>query len=71
MGAASSLELIASILMMEKKTLLPTINYISGDSDCDIDCIPNYCRTVQKLDCILSNSFAFGGQVSSILLSKN
>lgn len=69
MGAASALELIASLQMMEHGVMLPTMNYIGPDPDCPIDCVPNRTRPA-KLDCVLSNSFGFGGQNSSIIIRR-
>lgn len=69
MGAASALELIASLLMMECNTMLPTVNYADADPECDIDCVPNFARK-GKVECVLSNSFAFGGQSSSLIARK-
>lgn len=70
MGAASALELAASIQMMENDILLPTINYSTPDPECEIDCVPNEARPC-KVNCIMSNSFAFGGQVSSLIVKRS
>lgn len=67
MGAASMLELIACLLMLNKNILLPTINYESKDEECDLDIIANKPRK-QKSKLIISNSFAFGGQTSSVVI---
>ena len=69
MGAAGVIELIASLQMMEKNTILPTVNYSTPDPECDIDCVPNSSRKA-NLDCILSNSFGFGGQSSSVIIKR-
>jgi len=69
MGAAGAIELIASLLMMEKSIMIPTANYSTPDPDCDIDCVPNSSRKA-NLDYILSNSFGFGGQSSSIIVKR-
>lgn len=69
MGAASVLELIASFLMLERGIMLPTVNYNSPDPECYVDCVPNYARKC-SMRFILSNSFAFGGQVSSIIIGR-
>ena len=69
MGAAGAIGLIASLQMMGNNTMLPTVNYSTPDPDCDIDCVPNISRKA-NLDCILCNSFGFGGQSSSILIKK-
>jgi len=69
MGAAGAIELIASVLMMEKGIMVPTVNYCNPDSECDIDCVPNKPRKA-RLNYILSNSFGFGGQSSSLVIRK-
>jgi len=69
MGAAGAIELIASLQMMENNTMIPTVNYSIPDPDCDIDCVPNVSRKA-NLDCVLSNSFGFGGQSSSIIIKR-
>lgn len=69
MGAASSLELIACLMMLQQGVLLPTMHYQTPDEQCPIDVIPNAPRQKQ-VDLILSNSFAFGGQTSSVALSR-
>ncbi len=67
MGAASMLELIACLLMLHENTLLPTINYETKDEECDLDVVANKPRK-QKSKYIMSNSFAFGGQTSSVVI---
>ncbi|QUI21855.1 beta-ketoacyl-[acyl-carrier-protein] synthase family protein [Vallitalea pronyensis] len=67
MGAASTLELIACLLMIQRRTILPTMNYQSKDEDCDIDVVANKPRK-QNLKYVMSNSFAFGGQTSSLVI---
>ena len=70
MGAASILEFIASVQMMRSNTLLPTVNFGEPDPGNEtINFVPNHPQE-KKLDCILSNSFAFGGQVSTVILKR-
>lgn len=69
MGAASALELISSLQMMENGMILPTVNYSEPDPECPVDCVPNIARRA-NLNYILSNSFAFGGQVGSLIVRK-
>lgn len=69
MGAASALELIASIQMMHNDKILPTVNHVETDSELSIDCVPNIARDA-SIEFVMSNSFAFGGQVSSIVVKK-
>lgn len=67
MGAASALELIASLQMMEYQQILPTVNFLEADPECPIDCVPNQARQ-SKIRYVLSNSFAFGGQIGSLIV---
>lgn len=67
MGAASILECIASLLMMEKGVMLPTVNLIEKDECVTFNCVPNVPEK-KKMSYVMSNSFAFGGQVGSIIL---
>lgn len=67
MGAASILELIACFLMLQEKVILPTKNCISMDPDCEVDIVDGMARDC-NLRYIMSNSFAFGGQTSSIVI---
>jgi 3-oxoacyl-[acyl-carrier-protein] synthase II len=69
MGAASAIEAVASALMIQKNTLLPTINYSEADPDCDLDYIPNTPRET-AVDVIVSNAYAFGGNTSALVLGR-
>lgn len=69
MGAASILELVASYLMIQKQILLPTMNYETKDELCDLDVVANSSRKA-NIKTILSNSFAFGGQSSCIIIGE-
>jgi len=69
MGAAGAIELIASLLMMDRSTIVPTVNYSTPDPECNIDCVPNRSRK-SSINCFLSNSFGFGGQSSSIIVKR-
>ena len=67
--AAGVVELIISVMAMQKGVLPPTINYETPDPECDLDYIPNTARE-KKVDHILSNSFGFGGQNISLVVSR-
>jgi 3-oxoacyl-[acyl-carrier-protein] synthase II len=69
MGAASALEAIASVLTINNNEIPPTINYETPDPECDIDCVPNKSRK-KKVDVVLNNSFAFGGNNACVVLAR-
>ena len=60
LGAAGSLEAVATLMALANCTLPPTANYTTPDPECDLDIIPNQARHAQ-VEYALSNSFAFGG----------
>jgi len=69
MGAAAAIEAVACCLSLKDGILPPTINYETPDPECDIDCIPNKARK-QKVDIVLNNSCAFGGNNACLVLRK-
>ncbi|MGF1578116.1 MAG: beta-ketoacyl-[acyl-carrier-protein] synthase family protein [Gemmataceae bacterium] len=68
-AAAGAVELIISIMVLQRGILPPTINYDNPDPELDLDYIPNQPRE-KKVDHILSNSFGFGGQNISLIVSR-
>ena len=69
LGAAGAIEAVASILALGRGAIPPTWNWLEADPDCDIDCVPNEPREA-KLRHVLSNSYAFGGNNSSLVLTS-
>jgi 3-oxoacyl-[acyl-carrier-protein] synthase II len=69
MGAAGGLEAAACCLMLKRQIILPTINFATPDPECIPDCVPNEARRA-RLELVMSNSFAFGGNNSSLILAK-
>lgn len=67
--AAGVVELITCVLTIENGVMVPTINYETPDPDCDLDYIPNAPRE-KRVDRCLSNSFGFGGQNVSLIVSR-
>jgi len=59
-GAAGSVEAIATVLSMENGFIPATLNYENPDPDCDLDYTPE--SLTQPIRIALSNSFGFGGQ---------
>jgi len=68
-GAAGAIELIATILAIEKGIVPPTINQEEPDPKCDLDYVPNEPRK-HDVKVALSNSFGFGGNNTSVLVRK-
>ena len=70
MGAAGALEAVISLLALNKNTLPPTINLATPDPTCDLDYVPNIAKQLPYLDCVMSNSFAFGGTGATLIFKK-
>jgi 3-oxoacyl-[acyl-carrier-protein] synthase II len=68
-AAAGAVELIICVMAMRKGVLPPTINYEVPDPECDLDYIPNNAREL-RVRHVLSNSFGFGGQNVSLIVSR-
>jgi 3-oxoacyl-[acyl-carrier-protein] synthase II len=67
--AAGVVELITCVMTIRHGVMVPTINYENPDPDCDLDYVPNTARE-KKVDRALSNSFGFGGQNVSLVVSR-
>src|SRR5262249_6088540 len=68
-AAAGAVELIISVMTLREGVLPPTINYENPDPECDLDYVPNVARE-KKVQHVLSNSFGFGGQNISLIVSE-
>jgi 3-oxoacyl-[acyl-carrier-protein] synthase II len=68
-AAAGAAELIICVMALERGILPPTINYEVPDPECDLDYIPNTPRE-KRVRHVLSNSFGFGGQNVSLIVSR-
>ena len=69
LGAAGSVELIATALAVENDMLPPTINYDTPDEGLDLDYVPNASRA-KKVRAAISNSFGFGGHNACLVVKK-
>jgi 3-oxoacyl-[acyl-carrier-protein] synthase II len=67
-GASGAVEAITSLLALEHGVIPPTWNWVEKDPECEVDCVPNEPRQA-KLVHVLSNSYAFGGNNASLLLT--
>ncbi len=68
--AAGAIEAVFSLLTIQTGTLPPTINYDNPDPAIPLDVVPNVKREAQ-VSAVLSNSFGFGGQNTSLVLTAN
>lgn len=66
--AAGAVEAVFSIQTMLTGTLPPTINYVNPDPAIELDVVPNVKRDAQ-VSAVLSNSFGFGGQNASLVMT--
>ncbi|MCJ8518039.1 3-oxoacyl-[acyl-carrier-protein] synthase II [Pseudorhizobium tarimense] len=66
--AAGAVEAVFSIQTMLTGTLPPTINYVNPDPTIVLDVVPNQKRD-QRVRAVLSNSFGFGGQNASLVMT--
>lgn len=69
LGASGAIELIASLVMMEKGCIYPTLNLESVSPECDgIFHVTE--KLTRKINIIIKNCFAFGGINASIVCKK-
>jgi 3-oxoacyl-[acyl-carrier-protein] synthase II len=68
-AAAGAVELITCVEALRHGVLPPTINYETPDPECDLDYLPNAARE-KRVRHALSNSFGFGGQNVSLIVSR-
>ncbi len=68
LSAAGAVEAIFSLLTLEHQRIPPTINYKVPDPSIPLDVVPNAARDA-RVTHVLSNSFGFGGQNVSLVLT--
>lgn len=69
LGASGGVELVLTVLALDRNVVPPTINYETPDPQCDLDYTPNSARE-KKVSVAMSNSFGFGGHNASLLVGK-
>lgn len=68
LGAAGAIEAVATVLALNAGTIPRTLHFRGRDPECDLD----YCHTASRpatSPIALSNSFAFGGNITSLALA--
>ncbi len=69
LGSAGAIEAIASIISIVHQFVPPTLNHQEGDVDCDLEYVPGKSREAE-VRVVVSNSFAFGGNCTSLVFGK-
>lgn len=69
MGAGGIVELIACVLSIRDGVLPATLHLTHPDPACDLDYVPNTPRQA-SVKAAMSNSLGFGGQNSSVIVTK-
>ncbi|MCD6363001.1 MAG: beta-ketoacyl-ACP synthase II [Synergistetes bacterium] len=69
LGAAASVEVIATLLALYEGVVHPTINYEVPDPECDLDYVPNEAREMD-VKVAIKNSFGFGGHNAVLVLKR-
>jgi len=69
LGAAGAIESVISLMAMDKGILPPTINFVDGGEECDLDYIANEARKVD-VEYVMNNSFGFGGTNGVVIFKK-
>jgi 3-oxoacyl-[acyl-carrier-protein] synthase II len=68
-SAAGAVEAIFSLLTLQHQRIPPTINYEIPDPSILFDVVPNKARDA-RVTAVMSNSFGFGGQNASLVLTR-
>ena len=69
LGAAGAIEALATVIALNDGFIPRTLNFRGADPECDLD----YCHEgLRDSDAViaLSNSFAFGGNITTLVLSR-
>ena len=69
LGGAGGLEAGISVMAIRDQIAPPTINHDCPDPECDLDYVPNHARPM-KIECVLSNSFGFGGTNGCLIFKR-
>jgi 3-oxoacyl-[acyl-carrier-protein] synthase II len=70
MGSSSSMEAVSCCMAIKNSVVPPTMNYLTPDPECDLDCVPNKARK-KRIDIAMNNSYAFGGNNCSVIFKRH
>lgn len=68
--ASGAIEAVATVMTVRTGRIPPTIHYENADPTCDLDYVPNTARE-STIRVALSDSFAFGGNSSVVVFSRD
>lgn len=68
MGASGAVEMVASVMALDRGIVPPTAHLDEPDPACDLDYVPNQARRLD-LRAVMSNSFGFGG-MNAVLVTR-
>lgn len=69
-GAGGAVEFGMAIMAMQQGSIPPTANLHQPDPRCQLDHVALTARTGQRLDAVMSNSFAFGGSNACLIARR-
>jgi len=69
LGAAGAIEIVATVIALNAGMIPQTLNFRGKDPDCDLDYGHAGARESNAVFAV-SNSFAFGGNTTSVVISK-
>lgn len=69
LGAAGAIEIVATVMALNRGIIPQTLNFRGKDPECDLDYGHGGARA-SDADIAMSNSFAFGGNTTSVVIGK-
>jgi 3-oxoacyl-[acyl-carrier-protein] synthase II len=69
LGASGALEAVVALLAIRGGFIPPTIHFETPDPECDLDYVTEGARS-EAPEVVLSNSFAFGGNNTTVILGR-
>jgi 3-oxoacyl-[acyl-carrier-protein] synthase-1 len=69
LAAAAAIEAVYSVLAIQHSVVFPNLNFKTPMDEFDL--LPQTVLKHKKIEHVLSNSFGFGGNCSTLIFSKN